>query len=108
MADGIRAYVAGRDGPDDLRATNDEDGTQLRGGDGNDILRGGRYDDILVGGSGSDKMFGGDGGDQFRFFGDDIEGVSDTDFIYDLDFAEGDTLVFGNYGANTFSDDDGV
>ena len=109
MSDGQRSYRSGTSGNDDLRANyGDRDGTILDGGEGNDILRGGNYNDILVGGAGSDKMFGGLGGDQFRFFGDQIEGTTDTDFIYDLKFGEGDTLVFGTFGAGTFTDQAGV
>ena len=107
MSTADMASVSGKAGADDLRATNDPDGTMLRGGAGDDILRGGKYDDILVGGEGNDKMFGGDGADQFRFFLNEVSGT-DTDFIYDLDFSEGDTLVFGNFAAGAFSDADGL
>lgn len=103
-----KANVSGKAGNDDLRATNDTDGTLINAGAGDDILRGGRFDDILVGGSGNDQMFGGDGADQFRFFGNQIDGAGDLDKIFDLDFSEGDTLVFGSFAAGTFSDDDGV
>lgn len=108
MAFQDKAVSNGSSGNDDIRATNDVDGTLLQAGAGDDILRGGKYDDVLVGGSGNDQMFGGDGADQFRFFGSQIDGASDSDRIYDLDFSEGDTLVFGNYAAGTFVDDDGV
>jgi Ca2+-binding RTX toxin-like protein len=109
MSDGKKSYVGGKAGDDDLRANStDQDGTILNGGAGNDILRGGKYNDILTGGAGDDQSFGGDGADQFRFFGDQIDGASDSDDIYDLDFSEGDTLVFGNFGEGTFSDTDGV
>jgi Ca2+-binding RTX toxin-like protein len=109
MSDGKKSYVGNGAGDGDIRAVStDQDGTILNAGAGNDILRGGRYNDILTGGSGDDKMFGGDGADQFRFFGDQIEGASDSDDVYDLDFAEGDLLVFGNFGGGTFSDVDGV
>lgn len=103
--DGVKGYAAGKgNANDDLRATNDEDGSQLRGNDGNDTLRGGRYDDFLIGGEGDDLMFGGAGADQFRFFGNEISGT-DTDRIFDLTFGEGDLLVFGRYGAGTFGVD---
>ncbi len=109
MSDGKKSYVGGGAGNDDLRANyGDRDGTIINAGEGNDTLRGGNHNDILTGGAGSDEMFGGSGADQFRFFGDQIEGTTDTDFVYDLDFSEGDTLVFGNFGGGTFSDDDGV
>jgi Ca2+-binding RTX toxin-like protein len=103
--DGLKAYVRGTAGNDDARANyGDADGTIIDTGAGNDILRGGRFDDILVGRAGDDQMFGGAGADQFRFFGNQIEGASDTDKIRDLNFSEGDSLVFGNFGAGTFQD----
>jgi hypothetical protein len=43
------------------------------------------------------------GADQFRFFGNEIDGPSDRDRIFDLTFGEGDTLVFGNFGGGTFT-----
>ena len=108
VSDGNRSYVGNGAGNGDIQANgNDADGTILNAGAGNDILRGGAYNDILSGGSGDDQMFGGDGADQFRFFGDQQTGL-DTDRVYDLDFSEGDTLVFGNWGAGTFNEDTGV
>ncbi|MET0136936.1 MAG: calcium-binding protein, partial [Sphingobium sp.] len=103
-----QAYVGGGNGNDDIRATNDPDGTILNAGGGNDILRGGRFDDVLTGGAGDDVLYGGGGADQFRFFGNQIEGTSDTDRIYDLNFAQGDRLVFGSFGASTFENDPGI
>jgi Ca2+-binding RTX toxin-like protein len=56
-------------------------------------------------------LFGGDGADQFRFFGGssndrtasrEIEGSSDTDFIRDLDFVEGDSIVLNGFGVGKF------
>jgi Ca2+-binding RTX toxin-like protein len=79
----------------------------IRGGPGNDVLRGGAGDDIIVGGAGDDIMSGGKGADQFRFFGDQIGGDLDTDRIVDLNFGEGDWLVFGNYNG-IFADGEGV
>lgn len=108
MSDGNKAYVGDGAGNGDIRATNDVDGTILNGGAGNDALRGGRYDDILSGGSGNDSYYGGDGADQFRFFGNQIDGAGDTDKVLDLDFSEGDSIVFGNYGAESFADTDGA
>ncbi len=103
-----KSYVRGTAGNDDLRANyNDTDGSVLAAGAGDDILRGGRYDDVLIGGQGNDQMFGGAGADQFRFFGNQIDGALDTDRIYDLKFAEGDTLVFGSYAEGTFVRDTG-
>lgn len=100
-------YVGGNAGDNDIQSSG-RDGTILNGGAGDDILRGSRGDDILTGGSGNDQLWGGDGADQFRFFGDNIGGASDLDKIYDLDFSEGDSLVFGNYGALQFTDVAGV
>ena len=108
MSDGIKAAVSGKAGNDDLKATNDPDGTLLSGGAGDDILRGGKYDDIIVGGAGNDLMFGGGGADQFRFFGSQIDGASDYDRVFDLNFGEGDSLVFGDYGSGFFTVDDNV
>jgi Ca2+-binding RTX toxin-like protein len=108
MSDGMRAFRGGDSGNNDLQATDDPDGTTLFARDGNDILRGRRGNDILDGGGGDDQMFGGGGADQFRFFGSRIDGPSDTDFIRDLTFADGDTLVLGDFGAGTFSDAEGV
>jgi Ca2+-binding RTX toxin-like protein len=108
MAFSDKSSVSGTSGNDDISATNNFNGTLLSGGDGNDILRGGRNDDVLVGGAGDDQMFGGAGADQFRFFGTQIGGTSDTDFIRDLNFGDGDTIVLGSFGANTFSDTSGV
>lgn len=103
----IQNYVGGNALDNDIQSSG-RNGTILNGQAGDDILRGSRGDDILTGGSGNDQLWGGDGADQFRFFGNNIEGASDLDKIYDLDFAEGDTLVFGNYGNVHFSDAAGV
>ncbi|KAA9013036.1 calcium-binding protein [Sphingobium limneticum] len=100
-------YVGGNAGDNDIQSSG-RAGTILNGQAGDDILRGSRGDDILTGGSGNDQLWGGDGADQFRFFGNNIGGASDTDKIYDLDFSEGDTLVFGNYGSLQFSDAAGI
>lgn len=100
-------YVSGSNsGNDDLSASST--GSMLAGNGGNDVLRGGKSDDILIGGAGDDKLYGGDGADQFRFFGDKIEGASDKDAIYDLDFGEGDVLVFGKYNGLFSSDAPGL
>jgi hypothetical protein len=96
-----KTFVGGSNGDDDIRAVNDPDGSYLFARGGDDILRGGKFDDLLVGGEGNDSMFGGDGADQFRFFLNEVSGT-DTDWIYDLDFSEGDELVFGNFAADTF------
>jgi Ca2+-binding RTX toxin-like protein len=109
-SDNVKATVGGGDGDDDLSAVvNDFDGTIFTSGFGNDTLRGGKFDDIFNGGAGNDHMFGGLGADQFRFNGgqakerDRIEGGSDTDFIRDLSFAQGDTIVLGGFGDGKFT-----
>lgn len=100
-------YISGKNGvDDDLRATST--GSMLAGNGGNDVLRGGKGDDILIGGRGDDKLYGGAGADQFRFFGDQIDGASDVDAIYDLNFADGDTLVFGQYNGLFSTDAPGL
>lgn len=88
-------YVSGTENRDDISATRND--TTLAGKGGDDVLRGGRGDDILVGGAGNDQLYGGAGADQFRFFGNQVGGASDVDSIYDLNFAQGDKLVFGEY-----------
>jgi Ca2+-binding RTX toxin-like protein len=106
-SDGKRSYQSGK-GADNLSAVaSDADGTMLEGLAGDDTLRGGVFDDILTGGSGDDELFGGGGADQFRFFGNQMAG-SDTNWIFDLSFAEGDTLVFGSFAAGTFPKLSGV
>ncbi|KAA9012998.1 hypothetical protein F4U94_16965 [Sphingobium limneticum] len=95
--------VRGTAGNDDVRA-NSRYESYLETGSGNDVLRGGKFDDILLGGSGDDQLWGGGGADQFRFYGNQIGGSSDLDRIYDLNFAQGDELVFGAFGDDTFYD----
>jgi Ca2+-binding RTX toxin-like protein len=108
-ANGSKSNVGGRASNDDLRAVfTDADGSNMQSGAGADVLRGGRFNDLLTGGAGDDQLFGGGGGDQFRFFGTQIEGKGDTDTIYDLNFAEGDKLVFGDFGVGTFGNLAGV
>lgn len=95
--------VRGTAGNDDVQA-NSRYENYIATGAGNDILRGGKFADMEIGGAGDDQMWGGGGADQFRFYGDQIAGASDRDRIYDLNFGQGDTLVFGTYGADTFSE----
>jgi len=105
FGDGQMAQRTAEDGNQDLRAIyKDRDGTVIDAGAGNDTLRGGNADDIMIGGAGDDQMFAGRGADEFRFFGTDIEGASDTDRLYDLTFGSGDVLTFEGFGAGTFSD----
>lgn len=100
-------FVRGTAGADDIRATSNPNGSQLAAGAGDDILRGGKFDDILIGGSGSDQMFGGAGADQFRFFADQMND-GDVDKIRDVNFADGDVLVFGKFALGTFADATGL
>jgi Ca2+-binding RTX toxin-like protein len=108
VTDGTKAHVAGRTGNDVLRATSDPDGSTIMGNAGDDVLIGGNFADLLIGGLGDDRLTGGGGADQFRFFGNQIDGASDTDRILDLNFAEGDTLVFGSFAGGTFFKANGV
>ncbi len=97
--------VNGTAGDDDLKALSD--GSRVSAGAGNDILRGNKGDDVLIGGAGDDQLWGGGGADQFRFFGDQIEGASDTDRLFDLNFGDGDWIVFGKFDG-LFEDGDGI
>lgn len=101
--------VRGTAGNDTLGSTSTTLNQLIRAGDGNDVLRGGKGDDRLVGGAGDDIMSGGAGADQFYFNGADVgAGDKDTDRIVDLNFADGDTIVFDNYGSSFFADQTGV
>jgi VCBS repeat-containing protein len=105
----LKAYIGGNNAANDLSAVSaDQDGTNINAAGGNDTLRDGKFDDLLTGGAGDDVMSGGGGADQFRFFGTQIEGASDLDRIFDLNFGQGDSLVFNNFGANTFLKANGV
>lgn len=94
--------VRGTVGDDTLSANSQ--GSQVRGGPGNDVIRGGKGDDFILGGAGDDILSGGKGADQFRFSGVDMGGGTDTDRIVDLNFGEGDKIVFNDFGAGTFKD----
>jgi Ca2+-binding RTX toxin-like protein len=109
-ANGLKHFRAGAtSGNDNMTAGGDPDGTIYNAGKGNDTIRAGKTDDILTGGAGSDSMWGGEGADQFRFFANDVaEGTKDRDRIFDFDFSEGDTLVFGSFDAGTYTDDAGI
>ncbi|RVU07922.1 hypothetical protein EOE18_02295 [Novosphingobium umbonatum] len=103
-----KTFVGGTSGNDDLRANSqDTDGSYLFARGGDDILRGGKYDDVLTGGAGSDQYYGGAGADQFRFFGYDVT-TGDRDRVYDLNFSDGDTIVFGSFATDTFADAAGI
>jgi Ca2+-binding RTX toxin-like protein len=106
--DGKMASVSGRATNDLLSATTDPDGSNMNGGAGNDTLLGSQFDDYLTGSFGDDILTGKGGADQFRFFGTQIEGASDTDTITDLNFAEGDSIVLTSFGKGTFLKANGV
>lgn len=93
-------------GDDMIAAPHGDDVIEGGGGDdtlysrrGDDWLNGGAGDDVLTGCEGSDTLIGGDGADKFVFTGDRIDG---RDLIVDLDFSEGDRLVFGHFDDDTF------
>lgn len=67
-------------------------------GKGDDVIRGGRGNDTIVGGPGSDKMWGGAGADTFLFNAREVHGTGDNDYIYDLNFGEGDRIGLANFG----------
>ncbi|MEH3145769.1 MAG: calcium-binding protein [Methylobacterium frigidaeris] len=97
-------------GNDDLHG--DKGNNYLDGGAGNDTLRGSTGDDWLIGGAGNDLMYGGKGADQFRFYGTDLLRADiqsgpqakhiDIDKIFDLNFGDGDKLVFDHFDVGTF------
>lgn len=108
-SDGTKSYVTGKGGDDDIRANyQDADGTIMNGGLGDDVLRGGSYNDIQNGGGGDDQYWGGAGADQFRFFGTQIDGAEDTDYVYDLNFGEGDLIVLHDFAKGSFTHATGV
>lgn len=76
----------------------------LHARDGDDWLLGGAGADRLTGDAGSDTMEGGAGGDKFVIDGRDDNG-GDVDRITDLNFDEGDLLVFSAFGAGAFDGD---
>lgn len=101
--------VRGTAGNDTLGNTSTPLNQLINAGAGNDVLRGGKGDDRIIGGAGDDIMSGGAGADQFYFNGADVgAGDKATDRIVDLNFADGDTIVFDNYGSNFFADHTGV
>lgn len=85
-------------GNDRMFGNNGDDA--MFGGRGNDRLSGQTGNDLLNGEQGNDRLFGGSGGDSFEFTGDTV-GRS-RDIVEDLDFTEGDRLVFEGFEAGTF------
>jgi hypothetical protein len=93
--------LSGDGGANDLNVAGSTSSWNLDAKSGDDVVRGGKSDDIIIGGAGDDILSGGGGADQFRFFGSQYEGDGgkDTDRLVDLNFGQGDSLVFGGYGA---------
>ena len=88
------------DSGDDVVLSGTAGQASSRGGD--DVLIGTSAANALTGGSGRDIMFGGGGGDDFQFRGSHITG-SHQDVLMDLDFSEGDRLIFSVYENGAFS-----
>lgn len=119
-SDGAKSYATNGPAGGVITANyQDADGTILNGNTGNDSLKGGRYDDILNGGGGDDSYWGGAGADLFRFTATLIDGDSDYDRVNDVNFDEGDKLVFidfagqfagveGSAGTNVYNSDSSV
>lgn len=103
------SYTRTGAGNDSIGSTRSSTNQQLDAGAGNDAVNGGKGDDRLIGGAGNDILNGGAGADQFYFRGADVGiGVTDTDRVTDLSFAEGDSFVFAGFGAGFFADDIGL
>jgi Ca2+-binding RTX toxin-like protein len=95
VAGGDGAQMMGGGGNDKLigGAGNDT----LSGGEGDDLLFGGVGNDLLNGSEGNDILTGGDGKDIFQFKGSGFG----HDTVTDLNFSDGDSLVFAIDGGNT-------
>lgn len=103
------AYVSGTASNDDIKLMTSTANNIINTGAGNDVIRSGSGDDRLIGGAGSDILSGGAGADQFYFSASDVAANhTDTDRIVDLNFGDGDTIVFNSYGAGFFSDAAGI
>lgn len=81
------------------------EGGKLIGGGGDDLLQGGAYLDTLYGQAGSDVMTGGARGDLFSLTMS-APGVVDQDVITDLNFGEGDVIMFSDGFPELFFRDD--
>ena len=94
----------GGDGQDNLYGQGGND--TLYGDAGSDRLFGEDGDDVLIGGTGADYLTGGLGADRFVITGDSISpskqagAVLETDFLYDLNFAQGDVIDLSAIDAN--------
>lgn len=91
-------FIRGTDGAERLNGTNQSD--IIIGGAGNDTLVGNRGDDIIVGGRGNDVLHGGVGADTFVFDSKTMTRL-EVDQVRDLNFRDGDRLVFEGF-QNTF------
>jgi Ca2+-binding RTX toxin-like protein len=70
----------------------------IRGEAGDDTITGSSGNDTLIGGTGSDTLTGGSGADMFSF----AQGQAGDNRITDLDFSDGDKLVFdGLFGSGS-------
>ena len=99
--------VRGTAGNDSLRGVNILE-NRYEGGLGDDVIYGSSNNDMLFGNGGNDQYRGGLGADQFHFRGNEIDGASDMDRLYDLKFAEGDELMLAAFADGTFFDTEHV
>lgn len=94
----------GGDGQDNLYGQGGND--TLYGDAGSDRLFGEDGDDVLIGGTGTDYLTGGLGADRFVITGDSVipskqpGATLETDFLYDLNFAQGDVIDLSGIDAN--------
>ena len=88
LAGSGNSLVIGGEGNDIILGGAGSDTIGGQGGD--DTIFGGSGNDQLSGGAGNDTLTGDDGADTFRFSGNDFG----HDVVTDLNFAEGDRLVF--------------
>jgi hypothetical protein len=103
----LMASIIGTSGVDALEGTPQGDSIfglgsadTLHGRAGDDVLRGGDGDDKLWGDAGSDVLYGDSGADEFHF--ESEPGARDT--VQDFEPAEGDVIVFENFGDGAYID----
>jgi len=89
--------LAGKSGWDSIFGNGGND--VLKGGGGRDTIEGGAGDDFIQGGKDRDIMLGGEGADTFYFDWKDLSGGVKLDRIDDLNFDEGDRIIFGKNGS---------
>jgi len=85
--------IDGTSGNDVIRAGKGNDKVDGKGG--NDKVDGDSGNDKLNGGAGNDSYIGGKGADEFRFKSGELQ-APDVDRIEDLNFADGDIIIFQN------------